>query len=335
MKQAATLLAAALDAAGRWPGVERALAPRAAALMALRLAEADESSWPAHLEAPVTGMLAGHGAMLAAWIQRRRGEEPLLLGLAGGQGSGKSTLAAFTAALLRREYGCRVAVLGLDDLYLPKAERAALAQRVHPLFVTRGVPGTHDVDLGLKLLDQLTGAAGRVALPRFDKARDERLEPAAWSEVEVPVDVILFEGWCVGAPPEDPEALHEPCNELEREEDARGEWRQAVNAALMGDYATLFGRLQALVYLRIPDFEAALRWREEQEAELRTRASGAMSAAELRRFVAHYQRLTLAFRRAAPALADLLIDIDGAHRLRAVTSGGALRRRGFRRHSAL
>lgn len=335
MSRAETLLAAAFDAAGRWPGVESALAPRAAALMALRLAEAEEPIWPGHLEAPVTGMLAGHGAMLAAWIHARRQGAPLVVGLAGGQGSGKSTLAAFTAVLLRREYGCRVAVLGLDDLYLPRAERAALSQRLHPLFATRGVPGTHDVGLGLKLLDQLTGGAGRVAMPRFDKARDERLEAGAWIEVEAPVDVVLFEGWCVGAPPEDPAALVEPCNDLEREEDARGDWRRAVNDALMGDYATLFGRMQALLYLRIPDFEAALRWREEQEAELRTRARGAMTPAEVRRFVAHYQRLTVAFRRSAPALADLLFDIDAAHRLVAVASGGGWGRRGFRSHSAL
>jgi len=197
------------------------------------------------------------------------------------------------------------------------------------------VPGTHDVGLGLALLDQLVGGVGSVAMPRFDKARDERLDAAAWPEVEVPVDVVLLEGWCVGAPPQEPTALLEPCNELEREEDAQGDWRRAVNDALMGDYATLFGRMDALVYLRIPDFEAALRWREEQEAELRRRAVGAMTPTDVLRFVAHYQRLTVAFRQAAPGRADLLLDLDRQHRLVAVVSGGGWRRRRFRRHSAL
>jgi len=348
MTDTAKLLAAAFGAAGCWPAVERALAPRAAALMALRLAEAGEPDWPAHLEVPVTGMLSGHAAMLAAWIDVRRRQGRLIVGLAGGQGSGKSTLAGFTAALLRREFGARVAVLGLDDLYLPRAERAALANSVHPLFATRGVPGTHDVGLGVELLDRLmglaavgdgvgarAGGAATVALPRFDKGRDERMDPAQWVEVAAPVDVVIFEGWCVGAPPQDEAALTHPCNDLERQEDAHGVWRRSVNAALMGDYQRLFGRMGALVYLRIPDFAAALRWREEQEAQLRTRAPTAMTPAEVIRFVAHYERLTVALRQASLRLADLLLELDDRHRLVAVTSGGGFRPRGFRRDSAL
>lgn len=336
MTQATPLLTAAIEAAGRWPGSERSLAPRAAALMALRLAEAGDPAWPAHLDVPVTGMLAGHGAMLAAWIERRLGGHGrrLVVGLAGGQGSGKSTLAGFTAALLRREYGCRVAVLSLDDLYLPRADRSELSRKVHPLFATRGVPGTHDAGLGLDLLDRLTGDAGTVAMPRFDKGRDERMDVAQWSQVAAPVDVVLFEGWCVGVPPQADALLGPPCNDLEREEDAQGVWRRAVNEALKRDYAMLFARLGALVYLRVPDFAAVLRWREEQEVLLRRRAPAAMTPAEVVRFVAHYERLTIALHRAAPGLADLLLDLDAEHRLVAVAAGGAWRQRGFRRHSA-
>ncbi|MCC5886394.1 MAG: kinase [Gammaproteobacteria bacterium] len=273
--------------------------------------------------------------MLAAWIAGRLQGRRLIVGLAGGQGSGKSTLAGLTAAVLGQEFGCRVAVLSLDDLYLPRTERAELARSVHPLFATRGVPGTHDAGLGLALFDQLTGAAGRVALPRFDKGRDERMEAAHWTQVEAPVDVVLFEGWCLGVPPQDVAALAQPCNDLERKEDAEGIWRRTVNDALMGDYAELFARMRALVYLRVPDFAAVLRWREEQEARLRSHAPGAMTPAEVLRFVAHYERLTVALRQAAPGMADLLIDLDAEHRLVAVASGGAWRQRGFRRHSAL
>jgi pantothenate kinase-related protein Tda10 len=69
---------------------------------------------------------------------------PLVVGLTGPQGSGKSTLAARLPDLLAAA-GLNAGVLALDDLYLTKAERQRLAADVHPLFATRGVPGTHDV----------------------------------------------------------------------------------------------------------------------------------------------------------------------------------------------
>src|SRR6185437_8649015 len=77
---------------------------------------------------------------------------PLVLGLCGAQGSGKSILARSLADRFASR-GRRVAVLSLDDLYLTKAERSRLAQEVHPLLGTRGVPGTHDVALGLQILN--------------------------------------------------------------------------------------------------------------------------------------------------------------------------------------
>ncbi len=103
---------------------------------------------------------------------------PLVVGLCGPQGSGKSTGAARVAALLARE-GPRAAVLSSDDLYLPRAARAALAAEVHPLFATPGVPGTHAVALGLLTLAALRDGAP-VVLPRFNKATDEPRPADEW-----------------------------------------------------------------------------------------------------------------------------------------------------------
>lgn len=317
-----------------WPLPQCALAPRAAVLMARRLAEADDPRWPQRLEGETAAMLGVHGALLAAWIQARRRGQPWRVGIAGGQGSGKSTLTGLIAAMLEAEYGLRVAVLGLDDLYLPQARRLELARQVHPLFATRGVPGTHDVELGLDLCQRLFGPAAEVALPRFDKGRDDRLEPGQWPRLEAPVDVLLFEGWCVGAEPQTAAELALPCNDLERQEDADGRWRQAVNAALAGPYANLFAGLDALLLLRVPDFAAVRRWREQQEAELRRHSPGAMAPAAVQRFIDHYQRLTEAQLRRAPGRVDLLLDLDAEHRIAAVHPGGAWRGRGFRRDSA-
>lgn len=327
-------LNAAYAAAQAWPNTQAALAPQAAGQMAARLAAADDPAWPGHLPADVAGMLAGHGSMLAAWIAARHQGIPCRIGLSGGQGSGKSTLAGLTAALLRREFGLSTVVLSLDDLYLSRVERAQLAAEVHPLFVTRGVPCTHDVALGEALLADLVADSGQVALPRFDKAQDERLPKSEWPRVDTPVDVLLFEGWCVGAAAEPDAQLEAPVNALERDEDADGRWRRAVNAALAGPYASLFGALDALVYLAIPDFAAAGRWREEQEAELRKRAAGGMTPGQVERFVAHYERLTRAMCRSMPLRSDLLFELDEAHRVAAVRPGGASGSRGFRSDSA-
>src|SRR5690606_4848540 len=154
-------------------------------------------------------------------------------GLSGLQGSGKSTLAAQLVVEAGRR-GLRALALSLDDFYLDAPGRAALARDVHPLLATRGPPGTHDVALACAVLDALR--AGRpVRVPRFDKLADRRLPPAQWSPVER-ADLVLFEGWCLGAPAEADAALAAPLNRLEREEDGDGRWRRWCNAALARDY---------------------------------------------------------------------------------------------------
>lgn len=227
----------------------------------------------------------------------------MFVGLAGAQGSGKSTMAPRLSAELAGE-GLRTALLALDDFYLTRAERRHLARTVHPLLATRGVPGTHDIGL---LTDALIALlAGRTTrVPRFDKSSDDRA--AEDRQLDGPFDVVLLEGWCIGARLQPAEALAAPVNQLEREEDADGAWRRWVNRRLATDYAALFDRLDLRVFLRAPSFEVVLGWRAEQEREL---GAGGMSAPELERFIAHYERVTRWMLADAPA--DLVIDLDAA-----------------------
>jgi len=229
---------------------------------------------------------------LAARAQtlRDEGRRTVLLGICGAQGSGKSTIAAATCRLLAGQ-GASAVTLSLDDFYLSGEARRRLAREVHPLFATRGPPGTHDVSLAASVLDRLQ-AAGEVALPSFDKAADEPRPAAERRTVAAPADVVLLEGWCVGARPQDPAALVTPVNALEAEEDADGVWRTCVNTALAGPYQSLFARLQAVVFLAAPSFEVVAGWRAEQEAKLRARTGAGMAPGEIGRFVAHYERLT-------------------------------------------
>jgi len=242
------------------------------------------------------------------------------VGLCGAQGSGKSTLAAALAALLGAR-GLKVAALSLDDFYLTRAERQTLAKVVHPLLATRGVPGTHDVALALRTFERLA-SAGVTPLPSFDKAIDDRRPDAQWPRLDGPADVVLFEGWCVGARPQPEAMLQAPINALERDEDANGTWRRYVNAALEGPYRPLFEGFDRLLLLQAPSFEVVFEWRREQEQKLarRLEASGGdgralMNEAQLARFIAHYERLTRHILAEMPSRADVLFALDAQRRL--------------------
>ncbi|AYO80422.1 kinase [Sphingobium yanoikuyae] len=243
-----------------------------------------------------------------------------VLGLCGAQGSGKSTLAQGLQARMGAR-GVASAILSIDDLYLTKAERETLAQSVHPLLRTRGVPGTHDVALGLRVLDAL--AAGRaVRLPRFDKGLDDRLPEGAWPEAAAGLRLLILEGWCVGARAQEAGELDAPVNALERDEDGDGRWRRFVNAALAGHYQALFGRIDALALLAAPGFDVVQGWRTQQEAELRAAGGGSavMNDAQVARFIQHYERLTRHILVEMPAWADLVVALDAARGVTVVRS---------------
>lgn len=253
---------------------------------------------------------------IAAHILATRPRE---VGLCGTQASGKSTIAAVVAQMLRAE-GLRVAVLSIDDLYLTREERQALAAKVHPLFVTRGPPGTHDVALGLATLNSLR-KPGVTALPRFDKARDTRRDPSEWEQFEGPADVTILEGWFVGAMAQAAGALARPVNALERDEDPDGVWRGYANQQLNGPYRELFERLDRLILLQAPSFETVLAWRIEQEHKLKARlaregvdASRTMNDDQIARFIAHYERITGQVLSELPPRTDLLFRLDAERR---------------------
>jgi D-glycerate 3-kinase len=231
-----------------------------------------------------------------------------MFGICGAQGSGKSTLAASLANLCEAE-GIATAVLSIDDLYLTRVEREALARNVHPHLRTRGVPGTHDIALGLALLEDLDHGRS-VLLPRFDKARDDRFAIERWDLAVAGTELLIFEGWCVGARPEPEAALAAPINALERNEDANGIWRTFANNALAGDYQRLFARIDILMLLAAPNFAVVREWRIEQERGLRDKegpdAVGLMCDSEVTRFIQHYERLTRHILAEMPARANLV-----------------------------
>lgn len=257
---------------------------------------------------------------LADWIRERHARGQRVFGVCGSQGSGKSTVSRWLTAQLH-EHGLRAWVLSIDDLYLPRAARAELAHTTHPLLQTRGVPGTHDVELGHALLDAaLASSEGQsFEAPTFEKARDDRA--ATPVTISGRVDVVLFEGWCVGVPPQPAAALDDAVNALERDRDPDQRWRRYVNTQLAEPYARLFQRLDAQIFLAAPSFETVYDWRWQQEQETIAKHGGrtdqTLTPESLRTFLQHYERLTTHAINVMPQRSDAVLKLHTDHTIRA------------------
>jgi D-glycerate 3-kinase len=250
--------------------------------------------------------------------QQRSARELRIVGINGAQGTGKSTLACLIQQVLKLTAGWNVVIVSIDDSYLTLAQRKELASRVHPLLRTRGVPGTHDIELLSNCLDGLCvlPSGSSLRIPRFDKSSDDRLPEQSWDEVCGPVDLVILEGWCVGSGPQAPEELLQPVNTLEERHDESSIWRSHVNQQLQGPYAEVFKKIDYLVHLQAPDFESVFRWRSEQEQKLRKSGSvggSVMSDDEIAAFVQHYERLTRHNLATMPKMADVVLELDRDH----------------------
>ncbi|KAF2004871.1 P-loop containing nucleoside triphosphate hydrolase protein [Amniculicola lignicola CBS 123094] len=141
--------------------------------------------------------------------QRQTSSQPVILGITGLQGSGKSTWASKVVSLLSSAFNLRAITISLDDLY--KTHDDLIAQREknpeNKLYRTRGHPGTHDEQLAEKFFAELKAWKGEGALriPSFDKSRfngeGDRAPNSEWPSVSGKIDVMVFEGWCVGFRP--------------------------------------------------------------------------------------------------------------------------------------
>ena len=263
----------------------------------------------------------GHYVPLARWLLEAPGKQPPIIGICGAQGTGKSTLAEFLALELKYMAGWSVAVLSMDDFYLSRSERLELSHRVHPLLATRGPPGTHDCEMMGDYLQRLRllGYGESMALPRFDKSRDDRAPPETWPRVPGPLNAIVLEGWCLGVPPQNVGDLATPINELEASRDGDARWRTHVNSRLRDDYADAFSQLGRLIFLQAPDMASVLRWRSKQERKLTDATSpgepGVMNEAQLREFVQHFERLSRVAMAELPAMADVTLVLDSSHQV--------------------
>ncbi|MCQ2231866.1 MAG: hypothetical protein MJZ30_08480 [Paludibacteraceae bacterium] len=250
------------------------------------------------------------------------GERTRIIGVNGAQGAGKTTFGRLLQVVLEKSFGMKVVQLSIDDIYLSRSARERLAQEVHPLLATRGVPGTHDVKLGEDTLDALceAGAKDVTLIPRFNKATDDPFPRTEWDSFVGRPDVVIFDGWFMGAVEQKETDLLQPVNALEREEDPYCVWRRYVNSQLKDNYKSLFNRLDLLVMLKVPSFDKVYEWRALQEEKLRIKTQGqknlrVMSEEEVKRFISHYERLTRHILAEMPSRADMLFKVSEDHRI--------------------
>lgn len=267
---------------------------------------------------------------LAAWIADKHKKNTLVIGINGAQGSGKSTLSKILKSLLYHGFGKTTFILSIDDLYLSKQRRLKLAQNVHKLLNVRGVPGTHDVELGINIFNEIkSGKHARcLYIPIFDKAQDDLLPESEWRPVSDTVDIILFEGWCVGSLPQQEHELDNAINELERKEDQNGKWRTYVNQQLNGRYSDLFGYIDYLIMLQVPGMDSVFEWRKLQEKKLeeQCRLNGQstekiMSDEQVEEFIMYYERITRHTLNEMPNRADVLLKLDKQHQVAEIRVG--------------
>lgn len=239
--------------------------------------------------------LAEHIAKLANSHKSEK-QHALTIGISGCQGSGKSTLADYLKTLLESSFQLSVVVLSLDDFYRTKLERLTLSRDVHPLLATRGVPGTHDIELALNCISSLM-RGDATEIPRFDKSQDDRRPSRDFYDEAA--NIIIFEGWCLGARPALLDSLKIAINRLEQEQDGDGAWRQYINLQLEHDYQKLFSSFDYQILLRPPNFSVVAQWRNEQEEKLRQSLEqqnlstvNLMSANDIDHFIQYYQRIT-------------------------------------------
>ena len=256
---------------------------------------------------------------LSKWIYStyKKDNKIKIIGLSGGQGAGKSTITGILKFLLKKKYDLELCIFSIDDFYKTKERRKKMSKTLHPLFLTRGVPGTHDTNFINKTFKSLKKKKFKpVLIPRFDKAIDDRSKKSEWTKVKKQPNIIIFEGWCVGARHQKIKALKKPLNIVEKKYDSDFKWRKKVNNLLKTQYKKLFDKIDKLVYLKAPSFNHIFKWRLIQEKRLKliSKNKDIMSKSKVKEFIMYYERITKQMMKDFSKTSDLTIFLDKSHR---------------------
>ena len=257
---------------------------------------------------------------LCFWISKKAEKKrPYFVGLAGGQGTGKTTISSLIRIILIKYFRLNVFRISIDDFYKTRKERINLSKRVHPMLLTRGVPGTHDINMMLNFFrNSKSKKFKRLKLPTFNKAIDDRFNKKKWYDLKKRPDVIIFEGWCVGAKSEKNLTLKKTINSMEKIKDQKQVWRNYVNHQLKSKYKNLYSQLNCLIFLKAKNFSLLQKWRLKQERKLGVKSkvkSKIMSKADVLNFMQTYQRITQNMFINMPKYASVIFNLNSNHQI--------------------
>jgi len=257
------------------------------------------------------------------WINNKANKKkPYFVGLAGGQGTGKTTISSIIKIILTKYFKLRVFRISIDDFYKTRKERRSLSKRVHPMLLTRGVPGTHDVKMMSNFFKKTKSKKfKKIKLPTFNKAIDDRFSKKYWYDLRDKPDVIIFEGWCVGARSEKDMTLKKSLNYLEKANDQKLIWRKYVNQQLKFKYKKLYSQLNCLIYLKAKNFNLLQKWRLKQEHKLWLKSKNSsknkiMSKDDVIKFMQTYQRITQNMFKNMPKYASIILNLNSNHQIK-------------------
>ena len=253
----------------------------------------------------------------------RKKNNTLIVGLSGGQGSGKSTIAQILKIIIKARFNLNTINFSIDDYYKTYKERKKMSKKFSKLFLTRGVPGTHDTKLLFKHLKNFkSNNFAQVKIPQFDKSKDDRMIKTKWKKIKKKQDIIIFEGWCVGAKAQKKNNLRKPINILEKKEDINLTWRTKVNNELKEKYKKIFKMVDMMIFLKVPSFKYVYKWRELQEKKLKLQSKGKniMTSKQIKRFIMFYERTTKNMLKDLNKKSNIIISLDKKHRLKSILS---------------
>ena len=260
---------------------------------------------------------------LCFWVNEKANtKRPLFVGLAGGQGTGKTTSSSLIEIILKKYFKLKVFKISIDDFYKTRKERVSLSKRIHPMLLTRGVPGTHDINMMLNFFKKVKSKKfKRLKLPTFNKAIDDRFNKKKWYDLKEKPDVIIFEGWCVGAKPEKNSTLNKSINLMEKNKDKKKIWRKYVNYQLKSKYKKLYSQLHCLIYFKAKNFSLLQKWRLKQERKLLVNSKKnsklkIMNKKDVLSFMQTYQRITQNMFKNMPQYASIIINLNSNHQIK-------------------